>query len=120
MILISLFQFWDCGGKIKGLGDGYYIRTKIPHPLIHIYGHTHAYARTYSFFHGRTPRMHTQLLSFFLSLAYTEANAAIIMFSNISKLSYTAVTQYHRDVTRVCDDIPIVLGDQSHTHTSAH
>lgn len=40
---------------------------------------------------------------------YINGNAAIIMFDVLSKTTYKNVNQWHRDITRVCDNIPIVL-----------
>merc|ERR1712083_96068 len=40
---------------------------------------------------------------------YIHANCAIIMFDVTSRLTYKSVPVWHRDLTRVCDNIPIVL-----------
>ena len=40
---------------------------------------------------------------------YIAANAAIIMFDVTSRITYRSVPIWHRDVTRVCENIPIVL-----------
>lgn len=40
---------------------------------------------------------------------YINGNAAIIMFDVLSKTTYKNVNQWHRDITRVCENIPIVL-----------
>merc|ERR1712166_474186 len=40
---------------------------------------------------------------------YINGQAAIIMFDVTSRVSYKNVQTWHRDLTRVCDDIPIVL-----------
>jgi GTP-binding nuclear protein Ran len=40
---------------------------------------------------------------------YINGQAAIIMFDVTSRVSYKNVPTWHRDLTRVCDDIPIVL-----------
>jgi len=40
---------------------------------------------------------------------YINGNAAIIMFDVTSRVSYKNVPIWHRDLIRVCDDIPIVL-----------
>jgi GTP-binding nuclear protein Ran len=40
---------------------------------------------------------------------YINGNAAIIMFDVLSKVTYKNVGQWHRDITRVCENIPIVL-----------
>merc|ERR1712185_557094 len=40
---------------------------------------------------------------------YINGQAAIIMFDVTSRVSYKNVQIWHRDLTRVCDDIPIVL-----------
>ena len=37
------------------------------------------------------------------------ADCAIIMFDVTSRISYKSVPNWHRDLTRVCDNIPIVL-----------
>ena len=40
---------------------------------------------------------------------YIHANCAIIMFDVTSRLTYKSVPVWHRDLTRVCENIPIVL-----------
>jgi len=40
---------------------------------------------------------------------YVGAKAAIIMFDVTSRITYKSVTTWHRDLTRVCENIPIVL-----------
>lgn len=40
---------------------------------------------------------------------YVEAQCGIIMFDVTSRTSYKNVPNWHRDLTRVCDNIPIVL-----------
>ena len=40
---------------------------------------------------------------------YVEATCGIIMFDVTSRTSYKNVPNWHRDLTRVCDNIPIVL-----------
>mmetsp|Transcript_8438 Transcript_8438/g.19127 ORF Transcript_8438/g.19127 Transcript_8438/m.19127 type:complete len:215 (+) Transcript_8438:1390-2034(+) len=40
---------------------------------------------------------------------YIQGQAAIIMFDVTSRLTYKNVPNWHRDLTRVCDNIPIVL-----------
>lgn len=40
---------------------------------------------------------------------YIQGNAAIIMFDVTSKITYKNVQNWHRDLTRVCGQIPIVL-----------
>jgi len=40
---------------------------------------------------------------------YINGQSAIIMFDVTSRVSYKNVPIWHRDLTRVCDDIPIVL-----------
>lgn len=40
---------------------------------------------------------------------YIEGNCAIIMFDVTSRNTYKSVPNWHRDITRVCDEIPIVL-----------
>ena len=40
---------------------------------------------------------------------YIHANCAIIMFDVTSRLTYKNVPVWHRDLTRVCHNIPIVL-----------
>ena len=39
------------------------------------------------------------------------ADCAIIMFDVTSRISYKNVPNWHRDLTRVCENIPIVLVD---------
>ena len=40
---------------------------------------------------------------------YIQGNCAIIMFDVTSKMTYKNVPNWHRDIVRVCDNIPIVL-----------
>jgi len=40
---------------------------------------------------------------------YINGQAAIIMFDVLSKVTYKNVPQWHRDITRVCQGIPICL-----------
>lgn len=40
---------------------------------------------------------------------YIEGNCAIVMFDVTSRNTYKNVPNWHRDITRVCDQIPIVL-----------
>ena len=40
---------------------------------------------------------------------YIEAQCGIIMFDVTSRITYKSVPNWHRDLTRVCENIPIVL-----------
>ena len=40
---------------------------------------------------------------------YIQGQAAIIMFDVTSRITYKNVPNWHRDLVRVCDNIPIVL-----------
>ena len=40
---------------------------------------------------------------------YVGGKAAIIMFDVTSRITYRSVSVWHRDLTRVCENIPIVL-----------
>merc|ERR1711971_139189 len=40
---------------------------------------------------------------------YIHGQCAIIMFDVTSRLTYKSVPTWHRDLVRVCEDIPIVL-----------
>ena len=40
---------------------------------------------------------------------YIGANAAIIMFDVTTRITYKNVPKWYKDVTRICDNIPIVL-----------
>ena len=40
---------------------------------------------------------------------YIQGNCAIIMFDVTSRMTYKNVPNWHRDIVRVCDNIPIVL-----------
>merc|ERR1712070_1297340 len=40
---------------------------------------------------------------------YIEAHCGIIMFDVTSRITYKSVPNWHRDLTRVCESIPIVL-----------
>jgi hypothetical protein len=37
------------------------------------------------------------------------AHAAIVMFDVTSRISYKNVPKWHKDLTRICENIPIVL-----------
>lgn len=49
-----------------------------------------------------------KILTFFV-LFSIQGNAAIIMFDVTSRMTYKNVPQWHRDLVRVCENIPIVL-----------
>ena len=58
------------------------------------------------------PRTHSLLSRRYAGLRdgyYVEATCGIIMFDVTSRTSYKNVPNWHRDLTRVCDNIPIVL-----------
>ena len=40
---------------------------------------------------------------------YVGSKGAIIMFDVTSRITYRSVGEWHRDITRVCDNIPMVL-----------
>ena len=40
---------------------------------------------------------------------YIQGQCAIIMFDVTSRITYKNVPNWHRDLTRVCENIPIVL-----------
>ena len=40
---------------------------------------------------------------------YIQGECAIIMFDVTSRITYKSVPTWHRDITRVCENIPIVL-----------
>jgi GTP-binding nuclear protein Ran len=40
---------------------------------------------------------------------YIDAHCAIIMFDVTSRITYKNVAKWHKDITRICDNIPIVL-----------
>uniref|UniRef100_A0AAY4BPG0 GTP-binding nuclear protein Ran n=1 Tax=Denticeps clupeoides TaxID=299321 RepID=A0AAY4BPG0_9TELE len=76
------YNVWDTAGQEKfgGLRDGYYIQgTASPHLL-----------------HLRRVRLPL-------------AQCAIIMFDVTSRVTYKNVPNWHRDLVRVCENIPIVL-----------
>ena len=80
---IPRFNVWDTAGQEKfgGLRDGYYIQ------VITI------------FFNLRFPPY-----TFF-----SQGQCAIIMFDVTSRVTYKNVPNWHRDLVRVCENIPIVL-----------
>lgn len=46
---------------------------------------------------------------------YIGAHCAIIMFDVTSRISYKNVPKWHKDLTRICDTVPIVLvGNKVH------
>ena len=73
---------WDTAGQEKfgGLRDGYYIQ------VCHLLQFN--ILSLYSFFQGQ---------------------CAIIMFDVTSRVTYKNVPNWHRDLVRVCENIPIVL-----------
>eukprot|EP00605_Chrysophyceae_sp_TOSAG23-4_P001955 GSChrysophyteH1.ASY1.ANO1.2166.1 assembled CDS len=50
---------------------------------------------------------------------YVEGNCAIIMFDVTARLSYKNVPNWYRDITRVCENIPIVLCGNKYFEISA-
>uniref|UniRef100_A0A8C9SXB1 GTP-binding nuclear protein Ran n=1 Tax=Scleropages formosus TaxID=113540 RepID=A0A8C9SXB1_SCLFO len=75
------FNVWDTAGQEKfgGLRDGYYIQGT------------------------KTARFKFEYLSTFTT------QCAIIMFDVTSRVTYKNVPNWHRDLVRVCENIPIVL-----------
>lgn len=49
------------------------------------------------------------LFQFLFIFDSIQGNAAIIMFDVTSRMTYKNVPQWHRDLVRVCENIPIVL-----------
>ena len=80
---IPRFNVWDTAGQEKfgGLRDGYYIQVFT------------------IFFNLRFPPY-----TFF-----SQGQCAIIMFDVTSRVTYKNVPNWHRDLVRVCENIPIVL-----------
>ncbi|MBN3311769.1 RAN protein, partial [Atractosteus spatula] len=78
------FNVWDTAGQEKfgGLRDGYYIQGTLS---VHLW-----------------PVFHLSVLSL-------AAQCAIIMFDVTSRVTYKNVPNWHRDLVRVCENIPIVL-----------
>uniref|UniRef100_A0A674C9K1 GTP-binding nuclear protein Ran n=1 Tax=Salmo trutta TaxID=8032 RepID=A0A674C9K1_SALTR len=77
------YNVWDTAGQEKfgGLRDGYYIQgtSRLSHPDLR--------------------SLHNLTLS----------QCAIIMFDVTSRVTYKNVPNWHRDLVRVCENIPIVL-----------
>ena len=46
---------------------------------------------------------------FFFSINSIQGHAAIIMFDVTSRVTYKNVPNWHRDLVRICENIPIVL-----------
>jgi GTP-binding nuclear protein Ran len=106
------FYCWDTAGQEKfgGLRDGYYIHGQsvsdahTPPPV------QHAACCTQRQLGTLRPRGECQLLSVFRSSFCMPLPAqAIIMFDVTSRLTYKNVPTWHRDLCRVCENIPIVL-----------
>ena len=76
------FNTWDTAGQEKfgGLRDGYYIQGTPNNPFY------------YSILH-----------------VLTSGQCGIIMFDVTSRITYKNVPNWHRDLVRVCENIPIVL-----------
>ena len=77
------FNTWDTAGQEKfgGLRDGYYIEGSSPLPLF---------------------------ISCLVLLTFV-GQCGIIMFDVTSRITYKNVPNWHRDLVRVCENIPIVL-----------
>lgn len=82
-----LFNVWDTAGQEKfgGLRDGYYIQVR-----------NMTTSSTSSKGADRTDFV-------------TQGQCGIIMFDVTSKITYKNVPNWHRDLERVCENIPIVL-----------
>ena len=80
---IPRFNVWDTAGQEKfgGLRDGYYIQVFT------------------IFFNLRFPPY----------TLFSQGQCAIIMFDVTSRVTYKNVPNWHRDLVRVCENIPIVL-----------
>ncbi|KAK6025655.1 Ras family protein [Ostertagia ostertagi] len=78
------FNVWDTAGQEKfgGLRDGYYIQGAID--------------------------FHTCYIDFSLKPSCS-GQCAIIMFDVTARVTYKNVPNWHRDLVRVCENIPIVL-----------
>ena len=48
-------------------------------------------------------------ISDFLPILFSQGQCAIIMFDVTSRVTYKNVPNWHRDLVRVCENIPIVL-----------
>uniref|UniRef100_A0A8D0D9B3 GTP-binding nuclear protein Ran n=1 Tax=Sander lucioperca TaxID=283035 RepID=A0A8D0D9B3_SANLU len=77
------YNVWDTAGQEKfgGLRDGYYIQGRL---------------------NVKTPSLKKRS-------ATSTAQCAIIMFDVTSRVTYKNVPNWHRDLVRVCENIPIVL-----------
>ena len=82
------FNVWDTAGQEKfgGLRDGYYIQGKLFVLFLNS----------------------TSCHDFLLYLAYL-GQCAIVMFDVTARVTYKNVPNWHRDLVRVCENIPIVL-----------
>lgn len=90
------YNVWDTAGQEKfgGLRDGYYIQGTLL--LVHHYQSVLVFACVRSNEQGFT-------------LSSSPAQCAIIMFDVTSRVTYKNVPNWHRDLVRVCENIPIVL-----------
>lgn len=81
------FNVWDTAGQEKfgGLRDGYYIQVNLNLSRFDVY------------------KIGINLLKFL------QGQCAIIMFDVTSRVTYKNVPNWHRDLVRVCENIPIVL-----------
>ena len=65
--------------------------------------------------HTASPRVPQQVPTrvrirlFFCAGYYIQGNCAIIMFDVTARMTYKNVPNWHRDIVRVCETIPIVL-----------
>lgn len=85
------YNVWDTAGQEKfgGLRDGYYIQGML------LLSYTHY-----------TPLLSSSGLT---CICLITAQCAIIMFDVTSRVTYKNVPNWHRDLVRVCENIPIVL-----------
>ncbi len=90
------FNVWDTAGQEKfgGLRDGYYIQVELSLKLLE----NHMHEGITRFF----------LINLFFCF-FVQGQCAIIMFDVTSRVTYKNVPNWHRDLVRVCENIPIVL-----------
>jgi GTP-binding nuclear protein Ran len=100
-----VFDVWDTAGQEKfgGLRDGYYIQGKVSGFSLRSLISQRLFGST---LHLISIPFHHSTVS---PLAAHSTQCAIIMFDVTARVTYKNVPNWHRDLVRVCENIPMVL-----------
>jgi hypothetical protein len=119
------FNVWDTAGQEKfgGLRDGYYIQGTYgfifdffggkcsllmsQRPKVVVLQRPRGFSKTTWF--PTFPWICFFILAVLICEFFCAGQCAIIMFDVTARVTYKNVPSWHRDLTRVCDNIPIVL-----------